>query len=448
MKTMRFLILFCYASLQLLATMTFNACSHDMNDKEIVPRADVTFFSPLSGGRNTLLTLNGHNFGNDPAKIRVTLNGKELIVKSVSDEEIKAEAPKGSNSGILRIILGERPNAQVLIYDTEFTYISNFEVTTWLGGDTGGENDGPFETATLLKPRFLKWSENGALYIIEDGVGNASDLQSIRIAQNNTLQTIIDAASTSLIARIRAIDFSSDDNTMYIANDKNSSGTMGFGSMKRNGTNFIGLQDLWPDQTSAITFTKVHPITGDVFVGVHANAVVYRFDGMNFIGGVRLPASTEGTFADKGNINGMAFDKEGTTVYIVSRARHVIYKGEYNLNTREIKNLKILAGKYATTGYSDGIGTNALFNSPCQADIDEEGNLYVADRGNHCIRIITPEGEVSTYAGKNISGMRDGIASQAEFNNPEGCQFGPDGALYIADYSNNRIRKIEDSSSE
>lgn len=74
----------------------------------------------------------------------------------------------------------------------------------------------------------------------------------------------------------------------------------------------------------------------------------------------------------------------------------------------------------------------------------EDGNFYVADRGNHCIRIITPDGEVSTYAGQNKAGMADGIASQAEFNNPEGCQFGPDGALYVADYSNHAIRKVED----
>jgi len=62
----------------------------------------------------------------------------------------------------------------------------------------------------------------------------------------------------------------------------------------------------------------------------------------------------------------------------------------------------------------------------------------------HCIRIVTPEGEVPTYAGKNTSGTADGIASQVEFNNPEGCRFGADGVLHIADYSNNRIRKIEE----
>gem|GEM_PF-6757231 len=42
----------------------------------------------------------------------------------------------------------------------------------------------------------------------------------------------------------------------------------------------------------------------------------------------------------------------------------------------------------------------------------------------------------------------NGTASQAEFNNPEGCQFSPDGALYIADHSNHLIRKIEERAGE
>lgn len=440
MKTTVFLI-HRLCLLLLLVSAGFTACSDGKEDNGESAKAEVTEFSPLSGGRSTLLTLRGKNFGNDPAAVRVTLNGKDLAVKSVSGEAITAEVQKGSSSGILRVILGERPHAQVLIYDAEFTYISNFVVSTWLGGDTAGENDGPFQTATLLKPRFLNRDRDGAMYIVEDGAGNASDFQCIRMAKNGSLKTIVNAASTPLLSRIRAVGFSPDGNTMYIANDNNAAGSAGFAIMRKNGTDFSGLEGLWTQ--AGVTFTGVHPLTGKVLVGVHTNAWVYEYDGADFIARAQLPTAA-GTPADKGNINGMAFDKDGTTVYIVSRAQHVIYKGEYDMATGEFKNLKILAGKYGTTGYADGMGTNAMFNTPCQADIDEEGNLYVADRVNHCIRMVTPEGEVSTYAGKNSAGMADGIASQAEFNNPEGCRFGADGALYVADYSNNRIRKVEE----
>lgn len=433
-------------SLLLLIVMFFllNSCKDD--DKTQGIKGVVTEFAPLTGGPSTLLTLKGSNFGEDIDNVKVTINGKETIVKSVTDNEITAEIQKGSSSGIIRIILCERPNAQVLIYDTEFTYISNQVVSTYLGKETAGENDGNFQTVTLSKPRYLLWGKDGGLYIVEDGGNSATDFPSVRVAKENKVYTILDARGTELVQRIRAIDFSLDMNTMYIANDNNATGTMGFGTMTKSGNTYTNLTAL-SDQ-SGVTCTKTHPITGDVFVAYHTGAWIYRYDGTSFIPKVQLPSNTTGVFADKGNVNGIVFDKAGTTVYFVSRAKHVVYKGKYNLSTGEFSDLEIFAGSYGVAGYDNGTGSAAKFNSPCQADMDEYGNLFVADKSKNCVRMITPEGEVSTYAGKNSAGMVNGIASQAEFNNPEGCQFGPDGALYIADYSNHLIRKVEERAGE
>lgn len=424
--------------------ITFYACSD--NEQPQVTRSEVTDYSPVVGGSNTLLTLNGYNFGTDINHVKVTINGKETVVKSVTNEVITAEVQKGTSTGLVRILLGERPNAQVLIYEMEFTYISNQVVSTYLGGKGSGEADGEYSAAMLSKPRYLVWGKDVALYIVEDGGSSADDMACIRMAKNNRLTTLLKASESTLVQRIRGIDFSADENTMYIANDKKDpTGTMGFGTMIKSGSGQYGnLTSLW-DQ-GGITAVKVHPQTGAVFIGYHTGAWLYQYDGSAFTPKVQLPGATEGTFSDKGNINGIVFDKAGTTVYIVSRAKHAIYKGTYDPVNSNFSNMKLLAGSYGTVGYSDGAGTSAKFNEPCQADIDEEGNLYVADRGNHCIRVITPDGEVSTYAGQNKAGMVDGIASQAEFNNPEGCQFGSDGALYVADYSNHAIRKIEESS--
>lgn len=423
----------------LLCMAIFCACD-DSDDERTSLKAEVTDFSPLSGGSNTVLILKGHNFGTDVNNVRVTINGKDAVVQEVTNEQITAVVQKGMSSGLVRVILGERPNAQVLIYSTQFTYISNQIVSTYLGGKVQGETDGSFETATLSKPRYLVWGQDGSLYFIEDGASAPDDMACIRKVANGSVSTLLKAADTPLVQRIRALDFSLDENIMYIANDNNAQGSMGFGTMVKNGNVYTDLISLW-DQ-SGITSVKVHPMTGAIFIGYHSGAWLYKYENGSFIPMIQLP-NDEGQPAEKGNVNGMAFDKSGTVAYIVSRKNHVIYKADYDLETDEFSNVALLAGGFGLTGYSDGYGTDARFNEPCQADVDEDGNLYVADRGNHCIRMITPDGDVSTYAGQNKAGMVDGIASTAEFNNPEGCQFGPDGALYVADYSNHAIRKIE-----
>jgi hypothetical protein len=91
-------------------------------------------------------------------------------------------------------------------------------------------------------------------------------------------------------------------------------------------------------------------------------------------------------------------------------------------------------------GNVDGIGTLASFSSPCAITIDVSGNLYVSDVNK--IRKVTPEGEVSTIAGSELSGSQDGIGSLARFSSAWGTAIDKLGNLYVADRNNYRIRKI------
>lgn len=97
----------------------------------------------------------------------------------------------------------------------------------------------------------------------------------------------------------------------------------------------------------------------------------------------------------------------------------------------------------ATPGDSDGGGATARFNSPVGLALDSQGNLYVADSRNHKIRKITPKGITTTLAG-STQGFADGTAQSAQFNLPCGIVAGSDGAVYIADTGNHRIRRIKD----
>ena len=93
-------------------------------------------------------------------------------------------------------------------------------------------------------------------------------------------------------------------------------------------------------------------------------------------------------------------------------------------------------------GFQDGQGAAARFNTPSALAIDADGNLYVADTGNHAIRKVTPDGTVTTIAGSGAAGYKDGQAAQAEFNAPVGVALDAKGEVYVADTYNDRIRKV------
>jgi streptogramin lyase len=100
-----------------------------------------------------------------------------------------------------------------------------------------------------------------------------------------------------------------------------------------------------------------------------------------------------------------------------------------------------LAG--STQGYADGTGTAAKFDTPHGVAADGNGNVYVADSGNHRIRKISfLVWEVTTLGGTGTSGSADGPDTAAQFNSPYGVAMDSSGNSYVADYSNNRIRKI------
>lgn len=96
-----------------------------------------------------------------------------------------------------------------------------------------------------------------------------------------------------------------------------------------------------------------------------------------------------------------------------------------------------------TAGYVDGPANNARFNGPIGVAVDARGNIYVADSYNDRIRLITPDGQVSTVAGKGTPGYGDGDRNTALFDTPCGIAVANDGALIVADTGNDRLRRID-----
>jgi RHS repeat-associated protein len=106
-----------------------------------------------------------------------------------------------------------------------------------------------------------------------------------------------------------------------------------------------------------------------------------------------------------------------------------------------------LAGLAGSPGFADGAVSQARFRDLAGIAIGSDDTIYVADAGNHRIRIVRPAGlsgsaVVSTLAGDGTAGFADGPGATARFNNPQGVAVAPSGVVYVADTGNHRIRRI------
>jgi len=99
-----------------------------------------------------------------------------------------------------------------------------------------------------------------------------------------------------------------------------------------------------------------------------------------------------------------------------------------------------VAGQVGITGSANGTGNGASFNNPQGTVVDSAGNIYVADNVNRTIRKITPAGLVTTFAGRTgLQGTNDGPGNVARFYQPSGMAVDRADNIYVTDVA---IRKI------
>lgn len=189
-------------------------------------------------------------------------------------------------------------------------------------------------------------------------------------------------------------------------------------------------------------------LIGNLYIADEINSIVRV---INTSGIINLAAGTpvgpgysgDGGKADTAKLNrpnGVFYDTSTGTLYIADTYNSVIR----SINSSGIISTVVGNG---TSGFS-GDGGNALaaqLSYPQGIFIDQNGNMYIGDTGNNRIRIVNTNGIINTMAGIGTAGYSGdgGPALLAQLKGPCGVKLDAGGNLFVADYFNHVIRKID-----
>jgi len=271
-------------------------------------------------------------------------------------------------------------------------------VTTAAGGNSAGSADGTGTSAQFNAPQC----------VAVDGVGNAY----VADPKNNLIRKVSPGGVVTTLAGIAGIAGSAD----------GQGATAQFNNPA--GVAVDGSGNVYVADCNNQTIRKITP-GGSVatLAGTAGSAGYGSADGTGSAAQFKYP-------------QGVAVDVSGN-VYVADTENDTIRKITQN------GVVTTLAGTPDAKGSADGTGSTALFILPMGVAVDGAGNIYVADYGDSTIRKVTPAGVVTTLAGNagNI-GSADGTGSAALFGLPQGVAVDSAGNVYVADASNDAIRKI------
>jgi hypothetical protein len=186
---------------------------------------------------------------------------------------------------------------------------------------------------------------------------------------------------------------------------------------------------------------------GNIYFADTGNDAIRRIDAVSgIITTVAGVPGVQGYTGDNGKATaatlsspqGVAFDTAGN-LYIADTANNVVRMVAAGSGT-----ITTIAGT-GTAGYNgDGVAaTAAQLNSPWDIVLASDGSLYIADLNNNRVRRVA-SGSITTVVGTGVQGFSGdgGSATAAQLYGPAGLAFDPAGNLYIADSTNNRVRKV------
>lgn len=388
-------------------------------------------FYPDSGKYREKVLLTGENFGTDPSIIKVYFNSKQAPVIGSTGTRMYVQTPRlpGDTCNI-SVVIG----TDSVVYTHKFLYESSVTVTTIAGNGRDGYVDGPL-SQTELKPRFLTLDGDDNIFVasISPPDKGGGGYYVARIDEKaNEMVTL----ASNFISGVLAVN----PITGVVSGTTES---------RRGGFITLDPRNFWapkmhtskwknPDEVPSNSWNPgnvVNPNDGMIYTHFYNNGVM-RIDPRTW--------EAERILEVAGTVNGMMFRPgEPDILYMAFRSTssylpNVLVKFNVNQPDDTFERLNIGAA-----GHRDGPLGQARFNDPRMMVADFEGNAYIVDAKNHCIRRITPDNMVETVLGiPGVAGWKDGNKSEALFNFPSGIGVGKDGTVYVADELNFRIRKL------
>jgi hypothetical protein len=315
-------------------------------------------------------------------------------------------------------------------------YATPFSFSTFAGkAGYAGTNDGTGGGARFDDPAGVAVDTNGNVFVAD--------------SYNDTIRKITPSGVVSTVAGSPGND-GFQDGTGQGALFSNPSGVTvdSLGNIYVADTGNNAVRKITPGgAVSTINFTFNSPEG----VAAGANGSVYVSDTGNHVIRMVSASGAVSLVAGRSGVNGSADGTGGAARFDVptglatDQAGNIYVADSYNDMIRKIAPggvVTTIAGNPDYYGYDDGLGTNALFDNPTGVAVDGAGNVYVADQDNSTIRLITPNGTVTTVGG--VPGDNDfanGVGSSALFSYASGVAVDTSSNLYVADFYNDVIRK-------
>lgn len=403
----------------------------------------LTNYAPKEGGVKDKILLNGENFGSDASQIKVYFNKVQAAVVSSSGNRIYALVPRlpGDNP-VISVVVGK----DSVVYDEAFTYHTQALVSTVTGNGTKDFEPGTLDQAHVYG-KYLELDAEGNIFM------SWRDGGSLGVARINEKENIVTALYEHVGASSGANPFSNGvtvDRSTGIVTVSHEAVPEVFYSFDP--------REAWNPRQRNAKFSK-DDYNSIVWADRYANFVTFSpWDNMlytRFRDGrvARInPDTYEASIIHEGPYGSQYGQAINPTkpweLYITlhSNASPVEFRqGLMVLDLRDpdgtggFKRINAPGG----SGFRDGPVKEAIFNYPKDIKFDNDGNLFIADYNNHCIRMLSADGVVSTVAGQpGTAGYRDGGPVESLFNQPWGVAVNENGEIYIADWSNARIRKL------